>query len=211
MMAGFSSRGPTAFDYEAKPDLVAPGVGTVSLSDPGSLMYLTKPTALLRGPCSPATKPYLSLSGTSMASPVVAGTRRADASGESRADAEPGEGDSRYTAQVYPGYDALTQGAGFLNTKGAVDLARFFTTAHAGQTYPHPAEWSKKINWGNHRIAHGVIKPNATAWKSGVVWGAAKTATGENIVWGTAADDCDNVVWGTHGRRRQHRLGHGLG
>ena len=66
-----------------------------------------------------------------------------------------------YTAQVYPGYDYLTQGAGFLNTKGAVDLARFFKTAQPGQAYPHPSEWSQSLNWGNHRITQGVIKPNA--------------------------------------------------
>jgi hypothetical protein len=101
-----------------------------------------------------------------------------------------------YTAQVYPGYDALTQGAGFLNTKGAVDLARFFKTAQAGQEYPHAAEWSKKLIWGSHRISNGVIKPNAPAWKPGVVWGAAKTLTGQNIVWGTfCGSHCDNVSW----------------
>ena len=39
-MAGFSSRGPTYLDWSAKPDLVAPGVGTVSLSDPwGTLVH----------------------------------------------------------------------------------------------------------------------------------------------------------------------------
>ena len=38
----------------------------------------------------------------------------------------------QYTAQEYPGYDALTQGAGFLNTLGAVRLARFYATAQPG-------------------------------------------------------------------------------
>ena len=33
-LASFSSRGPTYLDWSAKPDLVAPGVGTVSLADP---------------------------------------------------------------------------------------------------------------------------------------------------------------------------------
>ena len=37
-----------------------------------------------------------------------------------------------YTAQDYH-YDALTEGAGFLNSRGAVDLARFYATAKAGQ------------------------------------------------------------------------------
>ena len=38
-VAAFSSRGPAAVDYAAKPDLVAPGVETESLSAPGSLLY----------------------------------------------------------------------------------------------------------------------------------------------------------------------------
>ena len=36
-IAAFSSRGPSAIDYGAKPDIVAPGVGIESLSDPGEL------------------------------------------------------------------------------------------------------------------------------------------------------------------------------
>src|SRR5204862_989683 len=38
-MATFSSRGPTYLDWSAKPDLVAPGVGTVSLTDPWGTTY----------------------------------------------------------------------------------------------------------------------------------------------------------------------------
>ena len=208
-MASFSSRGPSAVDFEAKPDIVAPGVGTASLSDPGGLMYATKATSLLAGSFSNSSLPYLSLSGTSMASPVVAGSVALMLQANPALTPNLVKAILEYTAQVYPGYDALTQGAGFLNTKGAVDLARFFRTAQSGQSYPHPAEWSKTINWGNHRITHGVIKPNATAWKSSVVWGAAKTVTGQNIVWGTACgslcdlvvwnsmDSEDNIVWGT--------------
>jgi len=208
VMAGFSSRGPSAFDYEAKPDIVAPGVGTVSLSDPGGLLYLTKPTALLGGSLGSAM-PYFSLSGTSMASPVVAGSVALMLQANPSLTPNLVKGILEYTAQVYPGYDFLTQGAGFLNTKGAVDLARYFKTAQPGQPYPHPSEWSQSLNWGNHRITHGVIKPNASAWKAGVVWGASKTVTGANIVWGTLCkNSCnsqawttmdleDNIVWGT--------------
>ena len=76
VMASFSSRGPSAIDFEAKPDIVAPGVGTASLSDPLSLMYATKTTSLLAGSLFVNYKPYLSLSGTSMAAPVVAGRSR---------------------------------------------------------------------------------------------------------------------------------------
>ena len=38
-IAPYSSRGPSAYDYVAKPDLVAPGTGIVSLANPASEFY----------------------------------------------------------------------------------------------------------------------------------------------------------------------------
>src|SRR6185295_18828069 len=38
-MANYSSSGPTFLDFAAKPDLVAPGTGTVSLAVPGSTFF----------------------------------------------------------------------------------------------------------------------------------------------------------------------------
>jgi serine protease AprX len=197
-MAAFSSRGPSAIDFEAKPDIVAPGVGTASLSDPLSLLYATKASSLLSGSIWVNYKPYLSLSGTSMSAPVVAGSVALMLQANPSLTPNLVKAILEYTAQVYPGYDALTQGAGFLNTKGAVDLARYFATAKAGQPYPLANEWSKKLIWGNHRISNGVIKPNAPAWKRGVVWGAAKTSTGAMMAWGTLCkNSCNNQVWST--------------
>ena len=43
VVAAFSSRGPTAIDVVAKPDLVAPGVGIESLADPTSTLFDLKP------------------------------------------------------------------------------------------------------------------------------------------------------------------------
>jgi serine protease AprX len=74
VVAGYSSRGPTAIDFTAKPDVVAHGTGIVSLSARESLFYSTKSAYLLDGKLTLAYKPYLSLSGTSMAAPMVAGT-----------------------------------------------------------------------------------------------------------------------------------------
>src|SRR3954470_6550014 len=197
-MASFSSSGPTAVDFEAKPDLVAPGVGTVSLSAPGSTFYIEKATSLQPGTIATAYMPYLSLSGTSMAAPVVSGTVALMLQANPNLTPNLIKAILQYTAQIYPGYGPLREGAGFLNTFGAVRLAQYYANPQRGDRMPIQRVWSRRINWGSHRLSHGIIKPTANAWKNGVVWGAAKplAADGDNIVWGTMSDG-DNIVWGT--------------
>jgi len=104
----------------------------------------------------------------------------------------------QYTAQSYPGYSPLRQGAGFLNTLGAVRLAQYYVNPRPGDRMPVQSVWSRQILWGNHRLSGGVIKPTANAWASTVIWGTAKTlnTSGDNVVWGTMSSG-DNVVWGT--------------
>ncbi|HWW84560.1 MAG TPA: S8 family peptidase [Vicinamibacterales bacterium] len=196
-MAGFSSHGPTYLDWSAKPDLVAPGVGTVSLADPLSAFYTSKARYLLPGLLPTPYLPYISLSGTSMAAPVVSGTVALMMEASPSLTPNAVKAILQYTAQEYPGYDPLVQGAGFLNTLGAVRLAAFFATARPGQPYPSQSIWSKHIIWGNHQLRGGVLMPTANAWNVGTNWGAAKTDSGDNIVWGTSLSD--NIVWGTNG------------
>ena len=196
--APYSSRGPTRYDFAAKPDVLAPGTGVVSLTSVNSTFHLTKASALVSGTLDTATKPYLSLSGTSMASPVVAGTVALMLQANPRLTPNLVKAILQYTAQAYPGVDYLTQGGGFLNAKGAVDLARHFASSAATSPYPADPSWSRGITWGNHRVANGVLSPFGSAWTAGVTWGAASDAAGDNVVWGTA-DNGDNVVWGTSG------------
>jgi serine protease AprX len=197
VIAGYSSRGPTAIDFQAKPDLVAPGTGIVSLADPSSTMYYSKAAYLLSGALFSNVKPYLSLTGTSMASPVVAGTVALMLQANPSLTPNMVKAILQYTAQVNPGYNALTQGAGFLNTKGAVELARYYKTATAGSQLTIPSTWSKQVLWGNRRIKGGVIRPNANAFQLGTTWGAFADRDGDNIVWGTLLGGSDNLVWGT--------------
>jgi serine protease AprX len=132
-MADFSSRGPTYLDWSAKPDLVAPGVGTVSLSNPWGRLYSTHAAYHRPGLVRTPFKPYLSLSGTSMAAPVVSGTVALMLQANPKLTSNAVKAILQYTTQVYPGYDALTEGAGFLNTLGAVRLAKFYATTEPGQ------------------------------------------------------------------------------
>jgi serine protease AprX len=199
-MASFSSRGPTYIDWNAKPDLVAPGVGTVSLAAPGSTLYDTHGAALIGGTTPTLAMPYLSLSGTSMAAPVVSGAIAVMLQANPALTPNAIKAILQYTAQPYPGYDPLTEGAGFLNAVGAVRLARFYATAQPGQIAPTQDLWSRQLIWGNHRLTGGFPDPADNAFALGTTWGAAQTAAGDNIVWGTAcADACDNIVWGTKG------------
>jgi serine protease AprX len=199
IVAGFSSRGPGAIDFSAKPDLVAPGVGTESLADAASTLYLTKPSARLWGTIPTASEPYLALSGTSMASPVVSGTIALML--QANPDLTPNlvKAILQYTAENKH-FRPLAQGAGFLNARGAVELSRSFAVGRSlsRSRQGDPSEWNGAIVWGNHRLSHGQLLPAASAWRTDVVWGSPRTADGRNVAWGAecSPSKCDTYVWG---------------
>jgi len=183
-MAPFSSRGPGQIDYRAKPDLVAPGVGIESLSNPASYMYAVDGPYLLNGTVATSYLPYLSLTGTSMAAPVVTGTVALMLQANRSLTPNAVKAILQYTAQIYPGYDVLTQGAGFLNARGAVELARYLSHP---DDYPYPAtdNWGARIIWGNHVASGGRLTASANAWSTGVTWGDGLTPDGKRVTWGT--------------------------
>ena len=216
-MASFSSRGP-AVGHIAKPDLVASGVGTVSTISPEGTFYASAAQFLVAAPCvtghCPSTTftPYMSMTGTSMAAPVVSGTVALMLQANPSLTPNLVKAILQYTAEMHSGYNALEQGAGFLNALGAVRLSKFYATAKAGSKVPYSPAWSRHIFWGNHRLTGGIMAPKANAWKKGVQWGALKTVataasdniiwgtddSNDNIIWGTAANGGDNIVWGTN-------------
>jgi hypothetical protein len=102
-----------------------------------------------------------------------------------------------YSAQQYAGYDRLTQGAGFLNAKGAVELAQTFAASNDTE-YPSTADWSTQIVWGNRLIQGGQLAADGNAWWTSTTWGASVMPDGEQITWGSAFSDTgQNVVWGS--------------
>jgi serine protease AprX len=195
-VASFSSRGPTAVDYSAKPDILAPGVGIESLSNPASRFYTSKSSYLLPGTVATAYLPYLSLSGTSMAAPVVSGTVALMLQANPALTPNQVKAILQYTSQTYRAYDPLTQGAGFLNAQGAVALARFFA-APAAATYPASSDWSRQIIWANRRVRGGRLMPDANAWSIDVTWGVPLTPGGQNVAWGVIEREGIAVTWGS--------------
>ena len=203
-VAAFSSAGPTAVDFAAKPDLCAPGVGVVSTSGPGSSLFqsglLSTPSWLIPGTVTSLYPylPYESLTGTSMATPFVSGAIALMLQANPNLTPNLIKALLEFTAISKPGVSALRQGAGFMNVSHAVALASLAAHPSSAKDVAMPSTWAKHILWGNHMLSGGVINPKANAWRLGVEWGWAKTnaADGDNIVWGTAKDG-DNIVWGT--------------
>jgi len=196
-MAGFSSRGPTAIDLAAKPDLVAPGVGIVSLSDPASAMFTSRSDYLMDGTVATSYRPYLSLSGTSQAAPVVAGAVALMLQANPELTPNAVKAILQYTAEDSAA-DAFSEGAGFLNAAGALDLARGFADpANPSVTGP---SGSGAIHWGNQRLSGGRLLADMTAWGSAVLWGARIAPGQQPIEWGVtcAGEVCTQppATWG---------------
>lgn len=219
MVSRSSSRGPTRFDLLAKPDLVAPGVNIVSLAARGSRLF--KEYEGLRVPGSAGRPEYFQLSGTSMASPVVAGAAALLLQQNRALSANTIKLSLQFTARVVAQTDVLTQGAGALNIGGAVTLAGAIDPAvRRGRnwiTHPitaanHDASgqlitWGQRIIYGDRFLQARYAQVHLARWDDDAVWaydtlkdnvawgGAGNIVWGDdNIVWGNREDD--NIVWG---------------
>jgi serine protease AprX len=211
-VAPFSSRGPGAIDFQAKPDLVAPGVGIESLGEAGSTLYNAKPLMRLWGTVPTATEPYLSLSGTSMSSPVVSGTIALILQANPALTPSQIKAVLEFTAEYRDGYDGFTQGAGFLNARGAVELAQSLAAGGSldpAAAHSDPTPWSGHVIWGNHLLSGAGVVRAAAVWDTGALWGSGSVPGGSpgedaNLVWGATCggDDCapspivgDDAAW----------------
>jgi serine protease AprX len=108
----FSSRGPTAADGIAKPDLVAPGARLVSLNAPGSAIAENIPSSL------PA--PYRRGSGTSMATAVVSGSVAVMMSAQPALTPDRVKYALTATARPVASTDRMAVGAGMADVAGAL-------------------------------------------------------------------------------------------
>ena len=203
-IASFSSRGPTWIDFAAKPDLVAPGVGIESLADPHSTLYSELADYRLSGTRETPFEPYLSLSGTSMAAPVVTGAIALMLEANPNLTPNAIKAILEFTAEHRANESALAQGAGFINVHGAIRMAKFFRQPTTGGGLPGDTiedefiAWSTAMQWGNYRVTGGTLLPGMNAWSPAVTWGTFQTRNGNPVVWGTS--DRDNIVWSTAAR-----------
>lgn len=215
-----SSRGPTRFDLLAKPDLIAPGTNIVSLAARGSYLFNAYPH--LRVPGTNGRAEYFALSGTSMASPVVAGAAALLLRENPALSVHALKISLQFTARLLPLTDVLTQGAGAVNIPGALTLAdainpsvprgknwiRHRLTAANEDAAGNPIAWSRRIIYGDRFVRPRYAEIHLFRWDDAIVWaydafaahidwdnqaGNLVWGKDDNIVWGNG----DNIVWGS--------------
>jgi len=132
-VCSYSSRGPTRgyytdttgvkhYDNMIKPDLVAPGNKIIEAESPGNYLLAEQPT-LDAGVSNFVPHEMMYMSGTSMATPAVAGAAALMLQANPALRPNMIKAILEYTAQTLKGFNTLEQGAGQLNIEGAVRLA----------------------------------------------------------------------------------------
>jgi serine protease AprX len=212
-IASYSSKGPTLLDHLVKPDLVAPGNRVVSLASPGSTLVssllslniqpiTTCLLGLLGNNCSSGLSgKYTRLSGTSMATPVVAGAAALMFQKDPTLSPDTIKARMMKTAwKGYPGnswasdskgksyfsqYDVFTIGAGYLDIYSSL---RSNDVVNGGAS--SPTAYHNSVT-GKYGVANGqsITWGNSITWGSSIIWG-------NSIVWGGNAVLCDSIIWG---------------
>jgi serine protease AprX len=209
-IADYSSSGPTWYDGLVKPDIVAPGHNIVAAAAKRGTLY--QQYSQLKA----SDGDYMRLSGTSMATAVATGSIALMVEASRAANGYP-TGPSltpnaakailQYTAidvrdASGASYEALRQGGGALNTKGAIDLGRAIdTSAATGEMWltTAPSTWTKiggdyhtwkqAVIWGVSTLQGASLNFNQQAWANAVIWGVDTTTWSNAVIWGV------NLVW----------------
>lgn len=209
LICTYSSRGPSMGDLVLKPDIVAPGNNIISLAAPGSTLFAEAGPNLLTPSDYGGTgsQAYMMLSGTSMATPIVAGAVALLLEADPTLTPDTIKARLMLSATKTATIDYQSYGAGYLNTVGALALTQV-TADHS-------------ISPSLTRLADGTVDITNFGWGGNIAsenfgWGyngTDKKITAENFGWGYNGpvgkdgklyDDSDyltpqNFGWGDNG------------
>ena len=197
-IATYSSRGPSAVDMVLKPDIIAPGNMVVSLRAPGStfdqLYGATnlEPTSAY-APSSVTNSNYFVLSGTSMATPVVAGAAALMLQASPSLTPDTVKARLMLSADKWAdpmgNADPCTYGAGYIDIPAALACPYVATAPSASPALYCDAQGNVDISttvWGTHVV-----------WGSHVIWGSS-ALNDLHVIWGSNVLQSTNVISGSH-------------
>ncbi len=232
LIASYSSKGPTQIDHFVKPDVVAPGNQVVSLLAPGSTLQQQNPenevlvsyydSSKTGSAASQRSNAYFTLSGTSMATPVVSGAAalllQANPSltpdqvkaiimqtayktfPQSSSVMDPSSG-STYTDY----YDIFTVGAGYLDIAAAlttvsnpptIGTALSPVAAYDDVSGTVTVNFDPSSIWAiQSTLATRSVWGAQTVWGAGVLDDADRCLWGAQTVWGAASSSNLQTVW----------------
>src|SRR5579863_8170738 len=202
-VTSYSSKGPTTFDHIVKPDLVAPGNAVISLLASPNTTLITEYPALAVYPCSSSASScgpqygsanYMTMSGTSMATPVVSGVVALLV--QQNPSLTPDQVKARLMKTAWKGFGQTTTatdlGSGVTYTieqdmfavgAGAVDAsAALSNTDLAPATYG--SAMSPAAVYDSNSGSVTITGAPGTVWTNGAVWGNSVVG-GSSVVGGT--------------------------
>jgi serine protease AprX len=142
-LADFSSRGVEG-DWIKTPDITAPGKGIISTRAINTPLGAAGPVFDFNHPDYHLY--YASMSGTSMATPFVAGVVGLLLEVNSQLSPDQIDEIIKESADIMPGYKVHQVGAGYINVKAAIDLAKT-TTGEKAAFMTGNAGWSIEGVW----------------------------------------------------------------
>src|SRR5437879_3736240 len=214
-IASYSSKGPTAYDYVVKPDIVAPGNQVISSLAP-SASLLSSPTdvylseysystttntgsggntknnkkkstsSLSTAPTNAISPSYMRLSGTSMATPVVSGA--AALLLQQNPNLTPDQVKARLmktASKNFPAYSTVT------DTATGITYTDYYDIFTIGAGYLDIAAALSNSDLANASAVSPTAVFDPTTQSVYLV-------TGQGVVWGDSSPWATSLVWGTN-------------
>ena len=214
-IATYSSKGPTAIDHIAKPDLVAPGNLVVSIIENASSTLATTypqnaiPLSYYVTGGSTAASSYFALSGTSMAAPAVSGAVALLLQQNSKLTPDQVKARLMKTAyKTFPQYstytdpttgvtytdqyDLFTVGAGYLDVQAALANTDSFKGVATSPMVAYDST-TQSVYFVNNNFA---VWGGSSNWSSFAVWGGNAFTSSQFAVWGGSNPYASFAVWG---------------